>query len=225
MDSGAALGYPILESPSGYEFGDIDVGSTVARSDPTWTEKNPSFMDPWVPGVDDSEQGREYSWVLQENPNTSSTLVQRDIPSENRAASTSKPESSASRRALLKRAMFRTCAMSFILLGQISSYPKMMIEGDRLPPFIHAPCHIEDQLAPECGERGSHQCLPRELAICTGLVQAFYGRTKANTDFVWNSIYEERARLHREVSLYSWASLPFIHHNAVPLFKSRRLVF
>lgn len=136
---------------------------------------------------------RQDPWAfLQEIEDTSATVMQRDIPLPNGGGG-------ENNHALLKKTMFRTCTMCTILLGQVTSYPKMLIEGDALPPFIHAPCRIEDGMALECGERGSHQCLPRELAICAGLVDMYYSRTKANADFVWTSIYQERARLQQEV--------------------------
>lgn len=131
--------------------------------------------------------------LLQEPEDTSSTTVmQRNLPPVPGDDGDGLPH-----QALLRRNMFRACTMCTIILGQLTSFPKLLIEGDRLPPFIHAPCHIEDGLAVECGERGSHQCLPRELAICAGLVEMFYARTRANTDFVWTAIYDERARLQR----------------------------
>jgi hypothetical protein len=86
-----------------------------------------------------------------------------------------------------------------IILGQITGYPKMLVLGDRLPPFIHAPCYTDERLAPECGEMGKHQCLPKSLAICASLVDMFYSRTDANADFVWQTIYSEGKRLREEV--------------------------
>jgi hypothetical protein len=160
-------------------------GTTSGIDVRAWPEKDTlnigqlgSRQDPWA--------------FVQEIEDTSATVMQRDIPLPNGGGG-------VNNHALLKKTMFRTCTMCTILLGQVTSYPKMLIEGDRLPPFIHAPCRIEDRMALECGERGSHQCLPRELAICAGLVDMFYSRTKANADFVWTSIYQERARLQREV--------------------------
>lgn len=163
-----------------------DASQTSGVDVRAWPEKDTlnigqldSRQDPWA--------------FLQEVEDTSATVMPRDIPPLPNGGG------GVNNQALLKKTMFRTCIMCTILLGQVTSYPKMLIEGDALPPFIHAPCRIEDGMALECGERGSHQCLPRELAICAGLVDMFYSRTKANADFVWTSIYQERARLQREV--------------------------
>ncbi|KKO99980.1 adenylosuccinate synthetase [Trichoderma harzianum] len=84
----------------------------------------------------------------------------------------------------------------------------MLVLGDRLPPFIHAPCYTDERLAPECGEMGKHQCLPKRLAICASLVDMFYSRTDANADFVWQTISSEGQRLHDEYkSLDSYGQL------------------
>jgi hypothetical protein len=179
------------------------IGDTFAPQKGT---VNLGFVKPWGPVADlqsDSGIAPQDSWIMQEIMKTSAPVTQKDLPvltsNVNTMTSTTHKSSSSESRTLLRRHVFRTCTMSSILLGQVTSYPKMMIEGDQLPPFIHAPCRIDNELASECGERGSHQCLPRELAICASLVKMFYERTKANADFVWTSIYEERARLQREV--------------------------
>lgn len=174
---------------------DFDPAETVAGSSVqlcTWPEKDTpgSGVMAFNPSEKEGVGTRNDPWVLlQESEDTSATAIQRSIPP------TISNESDNHSNALLKKNMFRSCAMSSILLGQMTSFPKLLIEGDRLPPFIHAPCHIDNELALECGERGSHQCLPRELAICAGLVEMFYSRTRANADFVWTAIYQERARL------------------------------
>ncbi|KAF7563650.1 hypothetical protein G7046_g435 [Stylonectria norvegica] len=90
-----------------------------------------------------------------------------------------------------------------VILGLMKSYPRMMVEGDQLPPFIQPPCHIDEEYAPDCGEKGRHQCLPKELAICASLVQLFYSRTAANAEFVWTPIHAERHRLEREYHDFS----------------------
>ncbi|KAM0261147.1 hypothetical protein ACHAQJ_002409 [Trichoderma viride] len=99
---------------------------------------------------------------------------------------------------LRSRPILKGCMLTNMILGQITGYPKMLVLGDRLPPFIHAPCYIDETLAPECGEIGKHQCLPKRLAICASLVDMFYSRTDANADFVWQTIYSEGQRLHEE---------------------------
>lgn len=106
----------------------------------------------------------------------------------------------SNQESLRSRPILKGCMLTNIILGQITGYPKMLILGDRLPPFIHAPCYTDERLAPECGEMGKHQCLPKSLAICASLVDMFYSRTEANADFVWQTIYSEGKRLREEVS-------------------------
>ncbi|OHE97179.1 hypothetical protein CORC01_07433 [Colletotrichum orchidophilum] len=93
-----------------------------------------------------------------------------------------------------------TCFTAKVLLGQILSYPVMMIKGGRLPPFIFPPCVIEGSKSMAgCCDKEFHQCLPEPLAICCNLVQSFDQRTQGSADFVWKSIYSEVARLRREL--------------------------
>lgn len=93
-----------------------------------------------------------------------------------------------------------TCFTARVLLGQILSYPKMMIKGGRMPPFIFPPCAIDgsESIAGCCGKE-LHQCLPEPLAICCNLVQSFYQRTPGSAAFVWRSIYSEVGRIRQEV--------------------------
>ncbi|KAK1240229.1 hypothetical protein MKX08_007671 [Trichoderma sp. CBMAI-0020] len=115
-----------------------------------------------------------------------------DMPSTLAVRTPSNPES------LRSRPILKGCMLTNIILGQITGYPKMLVLGDRLPPFIHAPCYTDERLAPDCGEMGKHQCLPKSLAICASLVDMFYSRTDANADFVWQTIYSEGKRLQEE---------------------------
>lgn len=110
-------------------------------------------------------------------------------------------------RSLMKRGAHKGCPLTSIVLGQIISYPDMMIAGDQLPPFIQPPCHIDEELAQDCAESGKHKCLPKDLAVCSSFVQMFYQRTAANASFGWKLIYEEVERLHKEVSQIN----PHIH--------------
>lgn len=167
---------------------------------------SPDLMNTWGLAVDMPEDSHVHSHgtrIMQEIVKSSTATTQKDIAAHPSATTTTTTvvtdKSGSSGRPLLMNPLFRSCTMSSILLGQVTSYPKMMVEGDQLPPLIHPPCHIDNDLAPGCGERSRHQCLPQELAICASLVQMFYERTKANTDFVWTLIYEEKARLQREV--------------------------
>ncbi|KAF6839392.1 C6 finger domain-containing protein [Colletotrichum plurivorum] len=88
---------------------------------------------------------------------------------------------------------------SKVLLGQILSYPAMLVRGGRLPPFIFPPCVLDGQVPPaECCALGYHRCLPEELAICCNLVQSFENRTPGSAAFVWRSVYKEVERLRQE---------------------------
>lgn len=102
-------------------------------------------------------------------------------------------------RTLMRRGAHKSCPLTSMVLGQIVSYPKMMILGDQLPPFIQPPCHIDEQFAQDCAENGKHICLPKDLAACSSLVQMFYQRTAANAPFGWKLIYAEVERLRQEV--------------------------
>ncbi|KAL5094243.1 hypothetical protein Trisim1_008342 [Trichoderma cf. simile WF8] len=115
-------------------------------------------------------------------------------------ASTLAVRTPSNQGSLRSRPILKGCMLTNMVLGQITGYPKMLVLGDRLPPFIHAPCYMDERLAPECGEMGKHQCLPKRLAICASLVDMFYSRTDANADFVWQTISSEGQRLHSEVS-------------------------
>ncbi|KAL7913763.1 hypothetical protein GGI35DRAFT_224276 [Trichoderma velutinum] len=123
-------------------------------------------------------------------------------------ASTLSVPTPANQGSLRSRPILKGCMLTNMVLGQITGYPKMLVLGDRLPPFIHAPCYVDERLAPECGEMGKHQCLPKGLAICASLVDMFYSRTDANADFVWQTISSEGHRLHKEhKSLDSYGQL------------------
>lgn len=98
-----------------------------------------------------------------------------------------------------RRNVIRHCLSSSIVLGQLTNFSKMMIQGDRLPPFLCPPCQLHEEMVFDCARSRKHQCLPKDLAICAGLVQMFYSRTPQNADFVWKTIYAEKEKLHREV--------------------------
>ncbi|OTA04912.1 hypothetical protein A9Z42_0055150 [Trichoderma parareesei] len=55
------------------------------------------------------------------------------------------------------------------ILGQVCSYPAMMVSGHALPPFIHSRCSLDDGLT-----------------------------TPVSSDFVWETIYNEIGRMHKE---------------------------
>ncbi|KEY66226.1 hypothetical protein S7711_11378 [Stachybotrys chartarum IBT 7711] len=107
-------------------------------------------------------------------------------------------EQSSNRRHLTRRLILRNCIMTSVAMGQLTSYPKMLVEGDRLPPFIHPECFVDDELAPACAAAGHHVCLHEFLVNCASLVQLFYARVSADSDFVWKTIYTEFAKLRKE---------------------------
>lgn len=109
----------------------------------------------------------------------------------------------SSQRTLLRRGAHKACPLTSVVLGQIISYPKMILDGDQLPPFIQAPCHIEEELAQDCAELGRHRCLPKSLVICASLVRMFHERTSSNSGYVWATIYAEVEHLQKEVSTIS----------------------
>lgn len=108
-------------------------------------------------------------------------------------------EQTSNRRNLTRRLILRNCIMTSVAMGQLTSYPKMLVEGDKLPPFIHPECFADDELAPACATAGHHVCLHEFLVNCASLVQLFYARVSADSDFVWKTIYTEFAKLRKGV--------------------------
>ncbi|KAI1117146.1 hypothetical protein F5Y14DRAFT_405013 [Nemania sp. NC0429] len=96
---------------------------------------------------------------------------------------------------LRRRGLLHGCVLTSVALGQLKAFPKMMLEGDNLPPFIQPPCRADDELALQCRVAGRHKCLPEILAVSATLVDMFCSRTPANEEFVWKMIYTEAARL------------------------------
>ena len=156
----------------------------------------PTFMDTY-----DLSQGRIPDGQTIAINNPLPTLASPPLTNSSSPQCTAQSEATAlqhqSQAALNRRPILKHCVLTNILIGQMTSYPRMVIEGESLPPFIHPPCHhgAQEYMAPECGESGSHQCLPETLSICTGLVKMFYTRTERNASFVWSSIYTEARRL------------------------------
>lgn len=90
--------------------------------------------------------------------------------------------------------------MARILSSHVESYPRMLIQGSRLPPFIYPQCVLNNGLCHQCiAVNGTHQCLPEPLANCAALVRMFYSRSSNNAQFVWKSIYNEQKRLYEQV--------------------------
>jgi hypothetical protein len=103
--------------------------------------------------------------------------------------------------------------MTRVLFGQIANYPRMLVQGSRLPPFIYPPCALNNRLPHQCTAlNGSHQCLPEPLANCAVLTQMFFSRNTGNAQLVWKTIYNEQKRLYEQVSnpfLSDFWLLPF----------------
>ncbi|KAI0099013.1 hypothetical protein GGR51DRAFT_536504 [Nemania sp. FL0031] len=99
--------------------------------------------------------------------------------------------------------------MTRILVGQVENYPKMLIGGSKLPPFIYPQCVLNNNLSHQCtGVDGiRHQCLPAPLANCAALVQLFYGRNPSNSQLVWKAIHDEQKRLYEQSHSYDIPTL------------------
>ena len=88
-----------------------------------------------------------------------------------------------------------------ILLGQIETFPKMLIRGSRLPPLIYPQCVLNNRISRCCtAANGTHQCLLEPLANCAVLTRTFYDRNPSNAQFIWKAMYDEQRRLYEEVS-------------------------
>lgn len=85
------------------------------------------------------------------------------------------------------------------ILGQVCSYPAMMVSGHALPPFIHSRCSLDDSITHDCARAQKHGCLRKTLSVCAALVSMWLEKTHVTTPFVWETIYNEVARMHKEV--------------------------
>ncbi|KAI1111799.1 hypothetical protein F5Y14DRAFT_301025 [Nemania sp. NC0429] len=95
-----------------------------------------------------------------------------------------------------------------ILIGQIEDYPKMLIRGSRLPPFIFPRCILNGRLCHQCtAVNGMHQCLPEPLANCALLTQMFYSHSPGNKQLVWRTIYKEQKRLREQYHRFDTTTL------------------
>ncbi|KAI1122444.1 hypothetical protein F5Y10DRAFT_75414 [Nemania abortiva] len=94
------------------------------------------------------------------------------------------------------------------LMGQIENYPRMLIRGSKLPPFIFPHCVLNNRLSHQCtAVDGAHHCLPPPLANCAALAQMFYGRDPSNSQLVWKLIYDEQKRLYEQSHSYDIPTL------------------
>lgn len=186
------------------DFGSDNLATTKAFGQPDqasqqWitTQRDGFFNDPMPPTISThmslEDADSSSPWLLQD-------LYDRHTTNQTSSWLTVVIEPPMDQRTLMPKGVHKSCPLTSLVLGQIVSYPKMMIEGNHLPPFIQPPCHIDEELAQDCAECGKHICLPNELAVCASLVRMFYERTAANAAFGWNLIYAEGERLRREVS-------------------------
>ncbi|RSL82854.1 hypothetical protein CEP51_004876 [Fusarium floridanum] len=89
---------------------------------------------------------------------------------------------------------------SKVMLGTIQSYPEMLIDGLRLPPFISPPC-CGDEV--QCQQSGHHQCLLPPFAACASIIRISQTRLPENRDFIWRTIYIEQQKLFHEYESYN----------------------
>lgn len=179
----------------------LDVSSTPATF-PAWTEAEGTSgktLDVETIALTGPSPGITSSWFLGGAVATSSSISHNNKCSASSVFIEPRPP----RRTFQRRHILRHCALSSVVVGQLTNFPKMLIQGHHLPPFITPPCHVHEELAFDCAKSGRHRCLIKELAICAGLVEMFFSRTAQNADFVWKMIYAERDRLRREVSTFS----------------------
>lgn len=148
-------------------------------------------------------QNDQSSWIVPaEESSSTATRAQRAL-----TLSTAGIQQTSFQRTLMRRGAHSRCPLTSMVLGQIMSYPRLLIEGDQLPPFIHPKCHVDEELAHDCAESDTHLCLPKTLATCASLVRMFYSRTSADAQFVWETIRAEVDRIYMEASQTTFGSL------------------
>lgn len=101
---------------------------------------------------------------------------------------------------LLRTRQWRSVESSLtskIMLGNILTYPEMLVNGLNLPPFISPPC-CGDEL--QCQQSGSHQCFLQPLVACASIIRMSQTDSPENKAFMWRTIYTEQQRLLQEVS-------------------------
>lgn len=135
------------------------------------------------PTVDPIADASELSWLQVGN-------------SHCHDAESSKPKTSVTQ----KRETIESKLTRKLLIGQLLNYLKMM-NSNRLPPFIFAPCKQGDG----CGLNGGHQCLLRPLENCRTIITMAENVATSNKGFIWTIVENEVLRLYKEVS-----RVPFI---------------
>lgn len=88
------------------------------------------------------------------------------------------------------------------LLQNIQSYPKMLLESNDPPPFIH-------RYGLQCSEAEGNLATsphdtPESLAVCHNIVQLHSIRTKQTISFLWRTIAQERRRLEEYQHADEW---------------------
>ncbi|KAK0710597.1 hypothetical protein B0H67DRAFT_583049 [Lasiosphaeris hirsuta] len=173
---------------------------TPAVWDPSLAEE---LLDPQVP---------EFPWTTSEtdpwfdNLDCIPTPVGRPIntssqpmcsPDQDSALSMLAPIGMLSQR---KPANAEKYLTSKVIFGQVTSYPRMMVDGrGRLPPFIYPQCVLDGKPVEECRAdgNGNHSCLSEILAICASQLHMFFTRTAASSDYVWKTICDYSRQLHQ----------------------------
>lgn len=100
---------------------------------------------------------------------------------------------------LLRTRQWRSIESSLtskIMLGNILTYPELLVNGLNLPPFISPPC-CGDEL--QCQQSGSHRCLLQPLVACASVIRMLQTGSSENKAFIWSTIYTEQQKLLHEV--------------------------
>jgi hypothetical protein len=81
---------------------------------------------------------------------------------------------------------------------RLSAYPRMMLPGNGMPPFIHPRCSVGDISSQ--GEV-AQTFLPRPLATCSGIIAMWSVKNKDNCALIWKAIRTEQERISEEAGL------------------------
>jgi hypothetical protein len=111
--------------------------------------------------------------------------------------------------ALLARPISNGCRG--LIASVLCSYPRMLLQQNRLPPFIHhfgAGLHfdLENSLPIQVSSSNSIVLL-EPMAICSGIAQIFYTRTSRADQFLELAVVSEEQRIQQEVSRKALQSL------------------
>ncbi|KAF4851204.1 hypothetical protein CGCSCA4_v003596 [Colletotrichum siamense] len=140
------------------------------------------------------------------NPDLVTDLI-ADINTEISRRANFEPSMLVDNSLLLRPRKWRSIESSMtsrMMLGDILTYPEMLINGLGLPPFISSPC-CGDEL--KCQEAGSHQCLPQPLVACASIIRMLQTNSPDNRAFIWRTIYMEQQKLLHEHEFYEKETL------------------